>query len=129
MLKSVQVLLHSSEDLRTGEVVKELKRVESLLKDDRMWSTDVEEINQFKALEKQRDKLLRIEETMRRQRSRAVQLKDGEKNTMFFHNKEDQRQRTYTIKRLKGSDGRWRRGHGNSERILLKYFLDIFAFL
>lgn len=64
MLKSVQVLLHSFKDLRTGEVAKEMKRIESLLKDDRRWSTNVEEINQFKALEKQRDKLLRIEETI-----------------------------------------------------------------
>lgn len=82
--KSIHSLQHTFKDLRIRKVAKELKRIENLLKEDTSWYADYEEIKKFKALEKQRDKLQRIEETMCKERSREVWLKDGDLNTMFF---------------------------------------------
>ncbi|KAI5426912.1 hypothetical protein KIW84_032373 [Lathyrus oleraceus] len=104
-IKSIQSLQHTFKDLRTEEAVKELKRVESLIKENIRWSTDFEEIDKFKALDKKRDKLLRIKKTLWRQRSIVVWLEDEDRNTNFFHSKFDPRRRTNAIKWMKDPDG------------------------
>lgn len=71
--------------------------------------------------------LLKIEETLWRQRSRVVWLMNGDKNTKFFHFKADQRRRINQIKRLKNEEGVWKRGWYNCERILINYFKEIFS--
>ncbi|CAI8586855.1 unnamed protein product [Vicia faba] len=64
---------------------------------------------------------------MWRQRSRALWLQEGDKNTKFFHGKADQRRRVNRIRKLKDDDGRWWMGRMHYERILTKYFKDIFS--
>lgn len=48
-----------------------------------MWSNEPESIRRYKDLERQHADLLQTEETLWRQRSRAMWLKDGDKNTKF----------------------------------------------
>lgn len=64
---------------------------------------------------------------MWRQRTRAIWLRDGDRNTRFFHGKADQRRKTNTIKKMKDSNGNLKRGDKNYENILLDYFLELFA--
>ncbi|XP_058783870.1 uncharacterized protein LOC131658613 [Vicia villosa] len=98
--KSVQALQDVFKHLSTGNLGKELKRIEVLLQDERRWSEDPREMENYKALEAQRNKLLFLEETMWRQRSRAVWLKGVDRNTKFFHYKASQRRQTNRIKKL-----------------------------
>ena len=51
--------------------------------------------------------LLDKEATMWRQRSRILWLKDGDKNTRFFHSKASQRRRRNYITRLHDANGNW----------------------
>ncbi|XP_058757744.1 uncharacterized protein LOC131630999 [Vicia villosa] len=109
-LNALQGLQVRFKEYRTGAISKETKRVEGLMQKDVCWMPNSQSIAKHRALERQRNKLLRIEETMQRQRSMAVWLRDGDRNTKFFHGKADQRRKTNAIKKLKDKDGNWRRG-------------------
>jgi hypothetical protein len=67
---------------------------------------------------------LKQEEVLWRQRSRAVWLKDGDKNTKFFHGKASQRKKTNAIKKLKDEDGIWWHGQDKVEEVLIDFFSD-----
>ncbi|MCH97713.1 hypothetical protein A2U01_0018709 [Trifolium medium] len=54
-------------------------------------------------------------------------LKDGDKNTKFFHSKANQRKKANEIKRLKDVHGCWWHGEENVERILVDYFTEVFT--
>ncbi|XP_058725646.1 uncharacterized protein LOC131596933 [Vicia villosa] len=109
-------------EYRSGNINKELKRIEGLLQEEVRWFGKEEDIKQYKALEHQRNKLLCLKETVWRQRSRAVWLKEGDRNTRFFHAKANQRRKTNRIKRMMDSSRRWGSGPGKCEKILLEYF-------
>lgn len=64
---------------------------------------------------------------MWRQRSRAVWLKDGDRNTKFFHNKATQRAKVNNISKLRHEDGVWWKGEEQIERVLISYFDDLFS--
>ncbi|CAI8583575.1 unnamed protein product [Vicia faba] len=72
-------------------------------------------------------RLVWIEEVILRQRSRALWLRDDDRNTKFFHGKENQRRKKNHIAKLKDDKGIWWRGEKHCERILLSYFSDIFS--
>jgi hypothetical protein len=88
-------------ELRTNVIRQEILKVETRLKDAVLWEDAPTSIQAYKELEREHSDLLKKEETMWRQRSRAIWLKDGDKNTKFFHGKAGQRKRTNEIKKLK----------------------------
>lgn len=71
--------------------------------------------------------LLKRQEIVWRQRSRAVWFKDGDRNTKFFHNKASQRAKVNNISKLKDEDGVWWKGDEQIERVLISYFDDLFS--
>lgn len=73
------------------------------------------------------DELLEIEEIYWRQRSRAVWLKDGDKNTKYFHHKANQRNRRNAINQIKDSEGRWVRSQRCIEEVAEDYFTNLFS--
>lgn len=106
---------------------KEIKRIENLLKDNNLWSSYKEDVEKYKELERQHAELLKTDEIIWRQRSRAMWLKEGDKSTKFFHGKASQRRQTNGIKKLKDVDGVWWHGEENIERVLINYFAELFS--
>ncbi|XP_058764138.1 uncharacterized protein LOC131637556 [Vicia villosa] len=125
-IKSLQSLGETFKEYRSGAVKKELNRIEGRLKEASNWDSGEHDVRTYKALEKQRDSIQKTEEIIWRQRSRAVWLQAGDKNTKFFHGKASQRRKTNRIQKLQDHRGVWWRGEKHCERILKEYFSDIF---
>ena len=71
------------------------------------------------------ESLLR-EEIMWNQRSRALWIKWGDRNTKFFHATASQRRRRNRIVGLQDLDGVWQEDQGRIESTILEYFANIF---
>jgi hypothetical protein len=68
------------------------------------------------------DELLYREEMMWLQRSRIAWLKDGDKNTRYFHRQAVWRARKNKIKKLKGSNGNWQEDQKMLKQMAADYF-------
>lgn len=80
------------------------------MKDFTSWAVEKDEISRFRELERRHSELLQTEETIWRQRSRAIWSKEGDKNTKFFHGKASQRKKVNELKKIKDATETWWRG-------------------
>ncbi|KAK7273868.1 hypothetical protein RIF29_14932 [Crotalaria pallida] len=103
-VRSMQHELRSLNVTTTASLKREIFKVENQLNDRSNWLDDAESISRFNFLKNKLADLLHEEETMWRQRSRALWLKNGDKNTSFFHKKANQRRETNAIKKIQRSD-------------------------
>ena len=96
----LQVLEATDQGNEKAEEIRRLKAVinESLLKEEIMWN----------------------------QRSRALWIKWGDRNTKFFHATTSQRRRRNRIVGLQDLDGVWQEDQGRIESTILEYFANIF---
>ncbi|CAI8600152.1 unnamed protein product [Vicia faba] len=101
-------------------------RFEDVWSRDERWVTD-EDITTFKALESQKYNLLKDEEVIWRQHSRVVWLKDGDRNTKFFHEKANQMRKINSISKLRDENRVWWRGWEKCEAVLVTYFEETFT--
>lgn len=91
-------------------------------------STHSVEINkEMKRVEVEIENILKKEETMWFQRSRALWLKDGDKNSAFFHEKASHRKRRNTIKSIEDADGVFITKHEEIAKVMRDYFIQIFS--
>ncbi|XP_024171787.1 uncharacterized protein LOC112177760 [Rosa chinensis] len=67
------------------------------------------------------------EEAFWRQRSKITWLKEGDRNTGFFHRKVANRKRHNTIQGLYDEDGNWVEDNDGMERVVTSYFTTIFT--
>uniref|UniRef100_A0A2N9IMR2 Reverse transcriptase domain-containing protein n=1 Tax=Fagus sylvatica TaxID=28930 RepID=A0A2N9IMR2_FAGSY len=80
-----------------------------------------------KSLRIEINELLKKEEKMWRQRSRSTWLKEGDRNTKYFHGRASQRRRRNTIKRVRDSAGIWQENEDQVARVFLDYFRTLFT--
>ena len=78
-------------------------------------------------MEKQIQNILIEEEIYWKQRSRADWLKEGDKNTKFFHNKASSRKKKNRIWGIKDTSGRWTEKPKEIEQEFCSYFNNLFA--
>ncbi|XP_057428472.1 uncharacterized protein LOC130721892 [Lotus japonicus] len=77
--------------------------------------------------EHQLDGLLEQEEKWWKQRSRATWLRDGDKNTRFFHQKATQRRKRNMIEKIEDDRGKEYIEDRDIARVLIDYFVQLFA--
>ncbi|CAN1141833.1 hypothetical protein LINPERHAP2_LOCUS12709, partial [Linum perenne] len=73
------------------------------------------------------EKMLWQEQMLWLQKSRLQWLKDGDRNTKFFHLSTIMRRKSNQIKGLKLSDGSWIYGEAEMQEAAVKYFRELFA--
>jgi len=90
-----------------GHVNSQIKSKRKIL--EKLWKkprNDARE-EKIRMVSSELDELLHREEIMWRQRSRVSWLKEGDKNTKYFHKKASWRQSKNRIKRIRGLNGNW----------------------
>jgi hypothetical protein len=104
-LKSVASSLQEWSIHSFGQVRKEIRKLERQLKAIRLapWNSDV--LANAHRVERRLCELFEREEIMARQRSRVEWLKEGDRNTAFFHARASARRRTNRIRALVKEDG------------------------
>lgn len=80
-----------------------------------------------KAILDQLDDLHKLEESYWHLRSRANELKDGDKNSRYFHHKASSRRRRNMIKGLNDADGNWKTSCTDIERLITAYYESLFS--
>ncbi|XP_062013785.1 uncharacterized protein LOC133730151 [Rosa rugosa] len=73
------------------------------------------------------NELMSIDETYWRQRSIAVWLRDGDRNSHFFHKKASNRRQKNKIKSLFDINGVWQESTAGIDGVVLDYFQHIFS--
>ncbi|XP_074266286.1 uncharacterized protein LOC141588759 [Silene latifolia] len=110
-----------------GKILRELKRKRKRL----TWLNESDRtacnVEERKKIMKEINHLLRQEETFWRQRSRALWLKDGDRNTKYFHRKAGQRKQKNKISRIVEEDGTTREGSEAIKAASVRYFSSLFT--
>ena len=104
-----------------GNVNKKLKVLKERLNQLEAQNNLHETAKEIYEVRREINEMLVREEVMWKQRSRALWLKCGDRNTKFFHATASQRRRTNMIEGL-DDDGAWMDSQENIERVILDYF-------
>jgi hypothetical protein len=104
-LKSVAVSLQSWSRQAFGSVRRKIQKLEKKLKRLREAAVSQANVAEERHVERQLCELFEREEVMARQRSRVEWLREGDRNTAFFHARASARRRTNKIQYLKRPDG------------------------
>ncbi|KAL8483302.1 hypothetical protein ACS0TY_026115 [Phlomoides rotata] len=107
-----------------GKKIRDLRKVLEVLQ-IRIQTSDVLRLIREKSGEL--DELLKLEEIWWFQRSRALWLKDGDRNTPFFHKKASQRRKRNIINRIKTEEEEWIVEEEGICAYLRSYYEDIFV--
>jgi hypothetical protein len=102
-----------------GNVTKQLEQSRTRLEELMNMNADRAEIRR---VTDHMNELLYREEMMWMQRSRVDWLKEGDRNTKFFHSKAIWRARKNKIKRLCDDEGGWHDNHDAMGRVATTYF-------
>lgn len=106
---------------------KQIREVEKVLKEAQGREVSVENISVCLALEKNMDDLYDKQEAYWYLRSRVSDIKDGDRNTSYFHHKASQRRKRNEIKGLIDSTDVWRVEEEEIEEIVQQYYTDLFT--
>jgi hypothetical protein len=123
-LDHVMTTLQNWSKKRFSNIINELKKTRERLELLQVNNADQREIRK---VTDHMQELLYKEEMLWLQRSRITWLKEGDRNTRFFHQKAVWRARRNRIKRLKDTDGAWQEVPTEMERMATSYFKELFT--
>ena len=119
-----QLRIQSREEF--GERTKQLKSLTNELQMARQSNIPYVDGAEIRKIEKQIDKSLADEEIYWKQRSRADWLKEGDKNTKFFHLKASSRRRKNKIRGIEIERGSWTEEEREVEKEFCGFFNKLF---
>nr|XP_023921575.1 uncharacterized protein LOC112033027 [Quercus suber] len=108
-------------------VKNQIKKTKELLWKAEEESIRTENIQEVDRLKTELNKLCEKEENMWHQRSRVQWIKDGDKNTKFFHGTAAQRKQQNFIKGLKDNEGVWQTEEGIVSKMLIDFYSELFT--
>jgi hypothetical protein len=123
-LDGVMTSLQGWSKNKFGNVLQEIKKDRERLEVLKLNNADSQSIRQASD---HMQELLYKEELLWLQRSRISWLKEGDRNTRFFHQKTVWRARRNKIKKLKDDDGVWKDVPTDMERMATSYFKELFT--
>jgi hypothetical protein len=107
-------------------IPKEIERKRIMLEELRTLSDDASAAARV-GLEKEMDELLYREEIMWMQRSRIAWLREGDRNTKYFHRRASWRRRKNRIRRLRREDGTWTSDPSEMENLARDFFQKLYT--
>jgi hypothetical protein len=110
-----------------GSIRKEIQRLERKLKTLRSSGLEESVIQEERMVERQLCELFEREEIMARQRSRVDWLREGDRNTAFFHARATARRRTNKITVLVKDDGTRCTDQEGIKKLAGKFYEDLFT--
>jgi hypothetical protein len=109
-----------------GAVEKELKNLRKKLETLQL-AYNPNNLADIAEVQKRMDELLIREELMWLQRSRVAWLKEGDRNTSFFHRKASHRARKNKIKKLKHTNGSYAENNEEIKGIVTTFFKNLYT--
>ncbi|OMO70912.1 reverse transcriptase [Corchorus capsularis] len=88
---------------------------------------DLVDLCQFERCKDELDQLYKQEEVLWRQRSKALWLKEGDRNTRYFHSVASIRKQRRTITGIRDGQGTWFTEPAAVEKVITAYYEDIFS--
>ncbi|KAH6760569.1 hypothetical protein C2S51_017518 [Perilla frutescens var. frutescens] len=110
-----------------GSVKHKIRDLQQQLSNIQAQPQSISNVQNSKRIESELDRVLKMEESMWYQRSKALWLKEGDRNSRFFHQKANQRQKRNNIRRLKNENGDWIYKKKEIEQQLSEYFCELFS--
>jgi hypothetical protein len=118
--------LQSWKNTHFKSIPREIEKKRNLL-DSLRQGTDDESVQKRIGLEKEMDELLYREEIFWMQRSRIAWLREGDKNTKYFHRRASWRRKKNNIRKLKRPDGTWTSDTSEMENMATCFFQDLYS--
>ena len=110
-----------------GDIKKRIKRKEEELE---LWQSKIPDgamLGKCREIVNELDELNRLHESYWFARSRANEMKDGDKNTAYFHHKASQRKQRNLITKIQDDTGEWQTEEKEVGRVIHDYFSDMFS--
>ncbi|XP_062005868.1 uncharacterized protein LOC133723047 [Rosa rugosa] len=105
----------------------ELRTIQEKLNDLMRLPYYVEQYEEPRTLHVKHSQILAQQEKYRRQRSRALWLKDGDRNSAYFHRRATNRRSKNLIRGLNDEQNHWQTEPKEIQRLLLSYFSQVFS--
>ncbi|KAL0443866.1 UNVERIFIED_CONTAM: hypothetical protein Slati_2109300 [Sesamum latifolium] len=109
-----------------GNVSSRINKLEKRIQDLRKGMITTNSKAEEMKIRMELDGLKQDEECMWKQRSRVDWLRNGDKNTSFFHARASKRKLINEILRIKDGHGQWREKEEDMQEVLLNYFSKLF---
>lgn len=126
-IKRCGVALQGWSQREFGNVSKKIRSVRKSMEEIDGCVPSEEIVQERKMVCKELDKLLGMEETMWKQRSRVDNLKGGDQNTKYFHMKATGRKRRNMIRGVRKENGEWVCEHDKITKAATEYFTCLFT--